>query len=168
MRYIVGGAVAWFLAMFQASSVAQFHVLGVTPNLLLVMLVCWLVVRGLDDVLPMVAVAGVTMGFVTLQTPGVALLALLLPVIALGAVRELRVVHSEALLAVTAVVAASLLYETTMLLGVMATGGVLDPIGGFTEAVLPATLVNVALMPPVYLVMRFARPDARRRPSYLL
>ncbi len=168
MRYVLGGGLAWFLAMFQASSVAQVHVLGVTPNLLLVMLVCWLVVRGLDDVLPMVAVAGITTGFVALETPGVALLALLIPIVLLGVVRELHVVHSELLLVAAMVLVASVLYEGVMLLGAMATGGVLDPLGGLTDAVAPAALVNLALMPPVYFVMRFARPDARRRPSYLL
>lgn len=168
MRYLTGGAVAWFLAMFQASSVAQFHVLGVTPNLLLVMLVCWLVVRGLDDVLPMVGVAGLTIGFVALQTPGIALLALVIPIAALGIVRELHIVHSEALLAAAMVIAATVLYEGVMLAGAMATGGVLDPLGGIADAIVPAALVNLALMPPVYLVMRFARADARRRPSYLV
>ena len=77
MRYCTGAAIALFLALLQASSIEQFKVLGVTPNLLLVLLVSWLVVRGLDDVLPMLAVAGITMGFVGLQMPGVILLALL-------------------------------------------------------------------------------------------
>ena len=52
MRYWTGAAIAFFLALLQASSIEQFSVLGVTPNLLLVLLVSWLVVRGLDDVLP--------------------------------------------------------------------------------------------------------------------
>jgi uncharacterized membrane protein YjgN (DUF898 family) len=77
MRYWAGGAFAFFLALFQAASVEQFKILGVAPNLLLVLIVSWLVVRGLDDVLPMIAVAGLTLSFVGLQSPGLALLALL-------------------------------------------------------------------------------------------
>ena len=75
MRYVTGAAIAFMLALVQASSVEQFRIIGVAPNLLLVFLVSWLVVRGLDDVLPMVAVAGITLGLVGLQTPGLALLA---------------------------------------------------------------------------------------------
>ena len=97
MRYWTGAGVAFFLALLQASSIEQFKVLGVTPNLLLVLLVSWLVVRGLDDVLPMIAVAGVTLGFVGLQTPGLVLLALL-PIAGLGVLREMHVIHSDLLL----------------------------------------------------------------------
>src|SRR5581483_5534041 len=127
---------------------------------MLVMLCAWLVVRGLDDVLPMVAVAGVTLGLVGLETPGLVLLALL-PLAGLGVVRELHIVHSELVLALTA--AASLAYETVMLLAVLATGGGHDVVTGFTRAVVPAMLVNLALTPPVYVLMRFAKPAATRR-----
>ena len=163
MRYVVGGAFAFTLAMVQASSVEQFRILGVAPNLMLVMLVSWLVVRGLDDVLPMVAVSGITLGFVGLQTPGVILFALLAPLALLGVVRELKVVHSETLLIVALVLAASLAYETIVLGAVMATGGVFDPMRGMTEVVLPAAIVNLAIALPVYLAMRLVRPSMPRR-----
>src|SRR5450759_4126284 len=109
MRYWTGSAIAILLALLQASSVEEFRVLGVTPNLLLVLLVSWLVVRGLDDVLPMIAVAGVTIGFVWLQTPGLVLLALL-PIAGLGILRELHVIHSDILLVLAFVLAATVAY----------------------------------------------------------
>jgi len=162
VRYVFGGAAAFFLAMFQASSVEQFRVMGVIPNLMLVMLVCWLVVRGLDDVLPMVAVTGITLGFVGLQTPGFVLLALLLAIAPVGLLREMHVVSAELVLVLLLVGLASLIYETVLVLGVMATGGVFDPRGGFGDVVLPAAAVNLLLAPPVYLVMRVAKPRASR------
>jgi uncharacterized membrane protein YjgN (DUF898 family) len=162
VRYITGAVLVFFIALVQASSVQQFHVLGVVPNLMLVMLCAWLVVRGLDDVLPMVAVAGVTLGLVGLETPGLVLLALL-PLAALGVVRELHIVHSELVLVLALTAAASLAYETVMLLAVLATGGGHDVVTGFTRAVVPAMLVNLALTPPVYVLMRFAKPAATRR-----
>lgn len=166
MRYWTGGGIAIILALLQAASIEQFKVLGVAPNLMLVLLVSWLVVRGLDDVLPMLFVAGVTLGLVGSQTPGLVLLALL-PIAGLGVVRELHVVHSDALLALALVLAASVAYELVLLASVMASGGVLDPGTAFTHAVLPAAIVNLALTPPVYLVMRLAKPaDARRRLAY--
>jgi hypothetical protein len=163
VRYIFGGAFAFVLALVQASSIEQFRILGVAPNLMLVMLTAWLVVRGLDDVLPMVLVAGVTLGLVGLQTPGFVLLALIAPLAAFGVLRELHIIHSETVLMLTFVLGASLVYETILLAGVMATGGVLDPAAGFGDVVVPAALVNLMIALPVYLVIRLARPSAARR-----
>jgi cell shape-determining protein MreD len=157
---VTGAALASGLALVQASSVDQFRILGVAPNLLLVMLVCWLVVRGLEDALPLVFVAGVTLGLVGLQPPGLVLLALL-PIAAIGAVRELRLLHSEALLALLSVAVATAAYETVILLSVVADGGVLDLRTAFGEAVGPAIIVNVALAPFAYALMRLARPAPR-------
>jgi cell shape-determining protein MreD len=166
MRYWIGGVLAVFLALLQAASIEQFKIIGVAPNLMLVLLVAWLVVRGLDDVLPMLFVAGVTLGLVGSQTPGLVLLALL-PIAAFGVVRELHVVHSDAVLVLGLVLASTVAYELILLLSVMATGGVLDVRTAFVHAVVPAALVNVVLALPVYAVMRLAKPvDTRRRLSY--
>ena len=166
MRYWTGGVLVLFVALFQAASVDQFRILGVSPNVVLVLLVAWTVVRGLDDVLPMIAIAGLTLGFVGLQTPGLVLLALL-PLAGLGLLREMHVVHSDLLLVLALVLAASLMYETIMLLAVAATGGTRDVVLGFRSAVVPAAIVNLAITPPLYFIMRLARPaESRRRLSY--
>ncbi len=161
MRYWTGGGIALFLALLQASSIEQFKVLGVTPNLLLVLLVSWLVVRGLNDVLPMIAVAGVTLGFVGLQTPGLVLIALL-PIAGLGGLRELHVIHSDIVLVLAFVLAASVAYETIIIASLVVTGGGYDIITAFRSAVIPAAIVNVAITLPVYVVMRLAKPSDRR------
>ena len=166
MRYWVGAFIACFLALLQASSIEQFRIIGVAPNLMLVLLASWLVVRGVDDVLPMIAVAGITSGLIGLQTPGLVLLAMM-PLVGFGFVRELHVVHSELLLAVGLVFASTLAYETVLLFGVVATGGVFDVTTAFTRSILPSAVVNVALTPVVLTLMRFARPSAiRHRLSY--
>jgi hypothetical protein len=113
-----------------------------------------------------VACSGLALGFVGLQTPGLVLLAVLVPVVAVGAVRELRVIHSDLLLALASIAVATGLYESIMLAGVMATGGVFDPVTAYRETVLPAAIVNLALMPPVFAVMRLAKPAVRHRLSY--
>ncbi len=161
MRYWTGASVALFLALIQASSIEQFKVLGVTPNLLLVLLVSWLVVRGLDDVLPMIAVAGITMGFVALQTPGLILLALL-PIVALGVVREQHVIHSDMLLTLASVLVATVAYEAIIVVTLALSGGGYDVAAALRGAIVPSAIVNVMLTPPVYLFMRLARPGLRR------
>lgn len=160
MRYWTGAAVALFLALLQASSIEQFKVVGVTPNLLLVLLVSWLVVRGLDDVLPMIAVAGITIGFVGLQTPGLVLLALL-PIVGLGLLREMHVIHSDLLLVLAFVAAATVAYESIIVASLVATGGGYDVVAALRSAVIPAAIVNVIITPPVYVVMRLARLSSR-------
>ena len=167
MRYVTGGMFVVFVALAQASSIEQFKILGVSPNLVLVLLAAWLVTRGLDDVLPMLFVAGATLGLIGLQTPGLVLLALL-PLVALGVVKELHVVHSDVLLVLFIAAAATLLYESTMVLSVMVTGGGLDSRAAISNVIVPALLVNLAITPPVYVVMRMLKPaDTRRRLSYL-
>ncbi len=166
MRYWVGAALAFFVALAQASSIEQFRIIGVAPNLLLVVLVAWLVVRGLDDVLPMVAVAGITTALVGLQTPGLVLLALM-PMAGFGLLRELHVVHSDVVLVLALVFASSLAYELVLLLSVLVSGGVFDPATALLRSVLPAALVNVALTPFVYAIMRLLKPaPSRHRLSY--
>ncbi len=166
MRYWTAGVLVLFVALFQAASVDQFRILGVAPNVVLVLLVAWTVVRGLDDVLPMIAIAGITLGFVGLQTPGLVLLALL-PLAAVGLLREMHIVHSDLMLVLGLVLAASLMYESILLLAVAATGGTGDLLLGVRHAVLPAAVVNLAITPPIYFVMRLAKPaDARRRLAY--
>jgi len=161
MRYWAGGSFAFFLALFQAASVDQFKILGAAPNLLLVLIVSWLVVRGLDDVLPMIAVAGLTMSFIGLQSPGLVLLALL-PVVGLGLLREMHVVHSDTVLVLALVAASSAMYELVLLASVMATGGVLDVRTALVGMLLPSLLVNLAITLPVHLVMRLAKPHGGR------
>ncbi|MBI2723611.1 MAG: hypothetical protein HYX50_00975 [Chloroflexi bacterium] len=162
MRYWFGALIAFALALVQASSIQQFRLLGVAPNLMFVLLACWLVVRGLEDALPMIAVAGITLGLIGLQTPGLVLLALL-PLAVLGVARELHIVHSEFVLALLLVATASLAYEGVLLLAVLVSGGVLDIGTAWTRDILPATVVNVALTPPMFLLMRLARPQQPRR-----
>ena len=161
MRYWTGAAIALFLALLQASSIEQFKVFGVTPNLLLVLLVSWLVVRGLDDVLPMIAVAGITMGFVGLQMPGLILLALL-PIAGLGVLRELHIIHSDILLVLAFVLVETVVYEAIIVAALVASGGGYDIAAAIRSAIIPSAIVNVMLTPPVYFVMRLARPGPRR------
>ena len=162
MRYWTGSVIVFMLALVQASSVQQFRILGVVPNLMLVFLAAWLVVRGLDDVLPMIGVAGVTLGLIGLQTPGLVLLALL-PLALFGFVREMHVVHSDVVLVLALVAASTAAYEVVMFASVVATGGSRDIVGAVTRDVAPAVVVNVALTLPVYAVMRLAKPTERRR-----
>jgi hypothetical protein len=157
VRYWFGGLFVLLLALVQTSTVEQVTVLGVTPNLMLVLLVCWLVVRGLDDVLPMIALAGIILGFIGLQSPGIVLLALL-PLAALGVVREMHVIDGELLLVLALALAGTVAYESVMLLGLMATGGGLNPSPAITNVILPAAVVNAAMAPAVFAMMRLARP----------
>jgi hypothetical protein len=86
----------------------------------------------------------------------------LLPVIGLGLVRELHVVHSDTVLVLALVAASTAMYELVLLASVMASGGVLDARTALAGTVVPSVLVNVAITLPVHLVMRLAKPHGDR------
>lgn len=157
MRYWVGAAIVLAMALVQTASVEQFRVIGVIPNLMVVLLVTWVVVRGLDDALPMIFVAGVALGLLGLQTPGLVLLALM-PIAVFGLLREMSVVHNNLFLAMTLVGASSIAYEGVILLSLLLTGGGRDIIAALTYSVVPAAIVNIAITPFIYAPMRLARP----------
>jgi hypothetical protein len=95
------------------------------------------------------------------------LLSLLVPLAGLGVVRELHVIHSQTMLMFAFVLVASLVYESMLFAGVLATGGVPHVRTALGEVVLPAALVNLLIGLPVYAVIHFARPASpRRRNAY--
>jgi len=162
MRYVMGALLALAIVLVQVSSVQQFRLLGVSPNLVLVVLVAWVVVRSFDDALPMVAICGLLTGLIDLQTPGLVMLALLIATAAAGALRELHIIHSETVLLLLCVLAGSILYEGTLFAATLVAGGVFDPVAGFGDAVLPAAVVNVIIALPIYLLMRLGRAQKPR------
>jgi hypothetical protein len=60
------------------------------------------------------------------------------------------------------VLAATAAYELTIVASLMASGGGLDLLAALRSAVVPAAIVNAAITPPAYILMRLAKPSDRR------
>lgn len=162
MRYYVGVPLMLFLALAQTSSLPLFSLFGAHPNLVLVVLVGWAVVRGPDEALVLLAVAGLSLGLLNSQPLGLHLLALA-PLVPLAAVRELRLIESELLPALGLAFLATLAYEGVFLVVFRLTGQDLDWWGSVSRVAIPAAIANALLMIPVYWLVWLASADRRRR-----
>ncbi len=161
----MAAAVLFLGALLQTSIVPVFSLLGTHPNVPLVVVVCWAIVRGQREALVVVPIAGIAVGLLDGQPLGTALLALI-PVVLLAELREVRIVEGDFLLALVTIVVATLAYETIFLVTLRLTGETVYWWGSFSRIIVPTAIVNALLMPPLYGVMWLASADVHRVRSF--
>lgn len=162
MNIAVGLTVIIVAVIAQASILPAFSVFGVQPNLVIVLLVAWMAVRGQREVLLLIPAAGLFHGLLDSQPLGMAMLALA-PLILMTEARELQLVESDLLPAVVLCALASLVYESTILLTLAVTGERIDWLASTLDVLVPAVIANVLLLLPVYGAVRLASLDLRRQ-----
>ena len=165
MSLAIGLLIVLFAVVAQASVMPGFSIFGVQPNLVIVLLVAWMAVRGRREVLFLIPAAGFAQGLLDSQPLGLAMLALA-PLILMTDVRELRLVESDLLPAVGLVALATLVFEGTVLLTLAVTGNHPDWLASVLDVLVPAAIANVLLLLPVYGLIRVASVDLRRRPAF--
>ncbi len=165
MSIAVGLLVIVVAAVAQVSVLPAFSIFGAQPNLLIVLLVAWMTVRGQPEALLLIPAAGFAQGLLDSQPLGLALLALA-PLILMTEVRELRLVESDLLPAVVLTVLATLAYEGIVLLTLAVTGARLDWLASLVDVLVPAVIANVLLLLPVYGLVQLASLDLRRRQAF--
>src|SRR3989304_1059960 len=107
MRYATAFVLVAMAALLQTSALTSFTVLGVHPNLVLVLLVSWAIVRGRDDAMVVVPMGALVLGLMDSQLLGLALLAAI-PIVLLTEIREARIVQGDFLLAVFLIIVSTL------------------------------------------------------------
>ena len=157
MKYLVALAAAFLLAVLGASAMPMAQVLGVTPDLLLILAACWAVVRGQGEAMVVVPVAGLLRDLTTSDPLGTSVLALS-PIVLLAAVRELRAVETEFVPTLAVVGAGTLLYWALGMGVLAATGQEVPWLDAVLGVALPAALVNALFTPIVYLPVRWLSP----------
>ena len=165
MSLAIGLLIVLFAVVAQASVMPGFSIFGVQPNLVIVLLVAWMTVRGRREVLFLIPAAGFAQGLLDSQPLGLAMLALA-PLILMTDVRELRLVESDLLPALGLVALATLVFEGTVLLTLAVTGNHPDWFASVLDVLVPAAIANVLLLLPVYGLIRVASVDLRRRPAF--
>jgi len=151
---------AWFwlpvlglLVVMQTSLVPGLRVGSAQPELVLVWVLCWAVIRGRGEALPWAVVAGLLLDALSQLPPGSHLLAMVL-VTYLADLGHRVMQGSTALFAAAAVFAGALVYGLT-LLGVLALTGHRPDIAAETVlGVLPGALYNLLALVPVFLFQR--------------
>lgn len=165
MIVALGLIVMFFTVIAQASALPSFSIFGAQPNLVIVLLVAWMSVRGQREVLFLIPAAGFLQGLLDSEPLGLAMLALA-PLILMSEVRERRFVESELLPAIALVVVATLVYEGTVLLTLAVTGNHPDWLASVLDVLAPAAIANALVLLPVYGLIRLASVDLRRRPAF--
>jgi cell shape-determining protein MreD len=161
VSYYVGLPLMLLLALLEAAFLPYFRILGLQPNLILVVLVAWLSVRGQEEALYLIPFAALFLGLVQGASLGIAFLALApLPLL-----HELRGVHlgeGRLLIAIGFTVVASLVYQSVYLSSFLVDGQAGDILGAVLRIMLPVSLLNVAVLLPVYWLMQVFSGDTRR------
>jgi rod shape-determining protein MreD len=161
MRYVIAAVLVLLIAAVQTSVIPTFRVLGVHANLMLVLLLSWAMVRGLEEAMVVVPMGGLALGLMDGQLLGAAMLALI-PLVLLTEIREARIIQGDFLLAVLLILLSTLAYEVIILVILRVTGETVQWWGTLSRVVVPAAIVNALLVPPVYGLLWLGSRDLRK------
>jgi rod shape-determining protein MreD len=157
---IVGTCLVLF-ALLQATVFPEVSLVSVMPNFTLVIVLVWSAVRGVQEGLVWAFAIGVLLDTVALDPLGANALALL-PAVLLGGMAGQRFFHSGLIVPILAAMVATLFHAVILLL-VRSAGGDSLSFGAVGRIVALQSLLNMIIVPPIYLFASFAqRPPAMR------
>lgn len=165
MSYTIGVFAVIAAIIAQLAIMPAFSIFGVQPNLVIVILVAWMAARGRREALVLIPIAGFAHGLLDSQPLGLAMLALA-PLILMTEIRELRLVDSALLPAIVLTIAATVVYESTIMVTLALSGESIEWIAAVMNVLVPAAIANALLLIPVYGMVRFASLDLRQRPAF--
>ncbi|MDI3339199.1 MAG: rod shape-determining protein MreD [Sphaerobacter sp.] len=139
------------MAYAQTTVFPAINVLGIGPNLILVLVLVWSGLRGAPEGLLWVFPLGLLLDLLTLNPLGSSGLALV-PVALIGGLARRRLFHSGLIIPLVAVVAATLAHQLVSLV-VALLAGTSYPLLVSVRLALLTALLNVVVVPPLYLVV---------------
>jgi len=161
MSYYVGIVLLFFAALIEVSVLPLFRVYGLQPNLVLVIVIAWLIIRGEEEAYVLIPIGGLVLGLVESAPMGTALLALA-PIAVLQEIRGAQFGRGGIVMAVAFTVIMSVVYNFTYLLVFTLSGDSGSWLLAMTNVVLPATLLNVVVLVPLYAFFSIVNPRPRR------
>lgn len=156
------------LVLLQTSAVPAFEMFGVAPNVLLVMLVCWAVVRTDREAMVLVPLAGLFIGLLSFQGAAASIGAFA-PIVVLAALRGpiaggvRMTIRTEYVWTLAVVIGATLLHFIALAVAIEVEGSRIDWPAAVTDRMLPAILVNVLAALVVYWLVRLPTPRPQPR-----
>ena len=161
MSYYVGITLVVFSALLESSVLPLFRIGGLQPNLTLVFLMAWLIIRGAEEAYVLIPVGGVFIGLVDAAMMGTALLALA-PVALLQEIRGAQLNEKGLPMAILFTAVMSLVYNYTYLLMFTLQGEAGSWVQATTRVILPTTILNIAILVPIYFAFSLVNPQPRR------
>jgi rod shape-determining protein MreD len=141
------------LAVLQTSMVPQLAIGGGRPQLVLVWVICWAVVRGRGEAMSWAIFGGLLLDLLSQMPPGAHLLALTL-VAFVADLGHTVMQGSTALFAAAAVFAASLVYGIALVLVLAATGRPVELADTVVLNIFPGALYNLVVLAPMFILLR--------------
>jgi rod shape-determining protein MreD len=164
VSYYAGFSLVFFAALAEVSVLPLFSVSGLQPDLLLVLLVVWLTLRGAAEGFVLIPFGGVMLGLLEGAPLGTGLLALA-PLFLLHDARGSQLRESG----LTLTVVFCLVMTVAFHLAYLAVFTVMGESGSWPQAllrvVLPTAFLNVLLLLPVYFLISRSSQELRR-PGY--
>jgi rod shape-determining protein MreD len=155
MRYLLLMPLAMTVALLQVAAAPYFPLMGATANPLMVLLMCWAMVRGPREAMVLIPLAAIFKDLITDDPVGITILALL-PVVPLTAIRERHLTQSEFVPIVVVVVVASISYHLIYMLVLTSLGDDVPWAQSPLRVILPAAALDAVLTPLFYLPLRWA------------
>ena len=165
MRYLFLGPLAMTVVLFQVAAAPYFPLMGATANPLLVLLMCWAMVRGPREAMVLIPLTAVFKDLITNDPVGVSVLALL-PIVPLATVRERHPTQSEFVPTVVVVAVASVCYHLIYMVVLTSLGEDVSWLQSPAEVILPAALLDAVLTPLFYLPLRLVATVTESRARY--
>ncbi|HEU0072596.1 MAG TPA: rod shape-determining protein MreD [Dehalococcoidia bacterium] len=161
MSYWIGLPLLVLAALTEVSVLPMFRLYGLQPNLVLVMLIAWLIVRGSGEAFILAPIGGVLLGFVDGAPVGTALIGLA-PLAFLQDLRGSQLREGGLIAAIAFTIVMSLFYNFVHL-GVFTILGEAGEWGAASlRIIVPTVFLNVAILLPAYWLLTLARPEERR------
>lgn len=145
----------------QATVFASSDLIGVFPDVTLVIILVWSAVRGMREGLIAAFLVGILLDTLAMDPLGGNALALL-PVVLLGALSGRAFFQSNLIVPILACVLATFLHAVVLLL-VRSAGGESIAIGPLLRIVMLQSILNVMIVPPVYLIGSLAQKPLSAR-----
>jgi rod shape-determining protein MreD len=165
MNYAIGMFAVLVAVISQVAIMPAFSIFGVQPNIVIMLLVAWMAVRGRQEALVLIPIAGFTLGLLDSQPLGLAMLALA-PLTLMTDIRDLRLVDSDLLPAIALAMLATVVYEGTIMVTLVLTGESVTWLASVTNVLVPAAIANALLLIPVYWLIRISSRDLRQRTAF--
>ena len=150
MKYVVVLLLAWFLAAAHVSALPYLKVLGVTPDLVLILAACWAVLRPQDEAMIVVPITGLMHDLATGDPLGASVLAFA-PLVILAASVRIRAVETQLIAALVVVSAGTLVWGAIRMIVLSISGQEVQWLQATVRVVLPLAAVNTLFMPLFYM-----------------
>ncbi|HLG11997.1 MAG TPA: rod shape-determining protein MreD [Dehalococcoidia bacterium] len=161
MSYYIGLPLLVLVALLEASVLPMFRVYGLQPNLMLLLLIAWLIVRGAGEAFIFAPIGGVLLGLVDGAPTGTALIGLA-PLAFLQDLRGSQLREGGLIMAIAFTIVMSLFYNYVHLAVFTLEGQSGDWLVASTRIIVPTALINVFVLVPLYGLMTLASPAQRR------